>query len=69
MQATVYRNEERAYLPGWSARIEAPSDWIFVVPEGCFPPPPDNFGALVNWRTGELVPLGMEEAPPGPCNG
>ena len=65
----VFRNRQRVYLPGWPARIELPPDWIFLVPEACFPPPPDRFGALLNWRTGELAPLGMEEAEPDLCQG
>lgn len=69
VQAIVYRNQKRAYLPGSPAEIEAPPDWIFLEPQQCFPLPPDNFGALPNWRTGELIPLGMEEAPPGQCQG
>jgi hypothetical protein len=65
----VFRNLQRVYVPGWPARIELPPDWVFLVPEACFPPPPDRFGALLNWRTGELVPLGMEEAAPELCQG
>jgi hypothetical protein len=69
VQAIVFRSQTRAYTPGWPARIDAPPDWIFLTPEAACLPPSDNAGALLNWRNGELVPLGMKEAPPGTCNG
>ncbi len=68
-QAVAFRSEDRVYEPGLAARIEAPPDWIFIAPDAACLPPSDNVGALLNWHTGELVPLGMREAPPGTCNG
>ena len=69
VQAIAYRSQTRAYTPGLPGRIEAPPDWIFLTPEASCLPPSDNVGALLNWRTGEIVRLGMEESPPGLCNG
>jgi hypothetical protein len=69
VQAIAFRSEDRAYEPGSVADIEAPPDWIFLTPDASCVPPSENVGALLNWHTGELVPLGMHEAPPGSCNG
>lgn len=68
-QAVAFRSEDRIYEPGWPGRVEAPPDWIFLTPDASCLPPSDNVGALLKWHTGELVPLGMEESPPGLCNG
>jgi hypothetical protein len=65
VEAIAFRSEVH-YDPGWPGMIEAPADWIFIESE-C--PRPDSVGALLNWHTGELVPLGWEEAPSGFCNG
>jgi hypothetical protein len=67
--AVAFRSEDRIYEPALAGRLEAPPDWIFLAPDAACLPPSDNVGALLNWHTGELVPLGMAEAPPGTCNG
>lgn len=69
VDAVAFRSEDRVYEPGLAGRLEAPADWIFMTPDASCLPPSDNVGVLLNWRTGELVRLGMKEAPPGTCNG